>query len=407
MHEWPAARRQQLRVTHICKVKGIAGAERHLLHLLPALAARGVDVRLLVLEDPRTPAGHFRAAARERALPVEIIPARRHADPRLVGRIARSLALDRPDVVHTHMLHGDLYGLAAARRAGIAATVSTRHDNNPFRRRGPIRWLNRRAMRHARRIIAISHSLAAFVRDVEGAPPESVTTIHYGVDVLPAADAEGARRARAALGCGPGDRLIGFVGRLVRQKGVDVLLEAFARVRADRPDVRLCIVGDGPLRATLAARAARLDVGAAISFAGWQENAAELMPAFDLMVVPSRWEGLGLVALEALARARPLVVSAVDALPEIVEHRRSGLIVPAGDPGALADAVLELLDDPAFGRIVGRAGHDRVAREFTIERMVTGTLQVYEDVVAATTGSPRLPTPREEAGSETGIAESP
>jgi glycosyltransferase involved in cell wall biosynthesis len=185
-----------------------------------------------------------------------------------------------------------------------------------------------------------------------------------------------------------------------------VLLEAFARVRADRPAVRLCIVGDGPLRPALEARAAQPDIAGAVTFAGWRENAAELMPAFDLMVVPSRWEGLGLVALEALARARPLVASAVDALPEIVEHQTSGLLVPEGNPDALAGAVRTLIDDPALGRVLARNGRNRVEREFSIERMVTSTLQVYEDVIGAAR-APRPPAPRETAGLETGSAESP
>jgi glycosyltransferase involved in cell wall biosynthesis len=396
---------EPLRVVHLCKVKGIAGAERHLLYLLSGLRSHGVDARLLVLQDPATPADSFCKAAGDLGIPVEVVTASRHVEPALVGRIAARLRHIRPDVVHTHMIHADLYGLEAARRVGMDATVSTRHDNNPFRRRMVIRWLNRRAMRHARRIIAISESLAAFVLDVECPDAGSVVTIHYGLDAR--AEDPGARdRARAALGCTAGDRVIGFVGRLIRQKGVDVLLDAFARVHASHPASRLLVVGDGPLRPALQATAARRHAPGTVAFAGWMDDAMRVMPAFDVMVAPSRWEGFGLVALEALACARPLVVSAVDALPEIVEHRRSGLLVPPDDPAALAGALCELLDDPAGAARLGQAGLDRVQRRFSVERMVRATLSVYGDVLADSRQRLRPRGSRETAGSETGSAAS-
>jgi glycosyltransferase involved in cell wall biosynthesis len=397
---------RSLRVVHVCKVKGIAGAERHLLCLLPALVEQGVDARLLVLEDPASPAEGFCRAARDRGVPVETVTITGHLNPGLVGRIAARLQRTMPDLVHTHMIHGDLYGLAAARRAGIGATVSTRHDNNPFRRQPVMRWLNGRAMGRARRIIAISRSLARFVRDVEGARPESLVTIYYGLDV--GADDRGARdRARAALGWTDTEQVIGFVGRLIPQKGVDVLLDAFAHVHETRPATRLAIVGDGPLRAKLQARIARRLPPGTVVLSGWIDDAMSVMPGFDVMAVPSRWEGLGLVALEALACACPVVASAVDALPEIVEHRETGLLVPADEPAALGGALGELLDDPALSARLGHGGRERVRSQFSIGRMVRATLVVYEDALAASRPHPRQRAPRERAGSGTDTSGSP
>jgi glycosyltransferase involved in cell wall biosynthesis len=376
------------RVVHICKVKGIAGAERHLLQLLPALAERGVDARMLVLEDPAAPARGFCEALQRSGIPVETLRTPRHVDPLLASRIASRLRQAKPDLVHTHLFHADLYGLAAARRACIRAAVSSRHDNNPFRRRALVRWLTRRAMRNARRIIAISHALARFVRDVEGADEASIVPVHYGLRVEGLKGTE-TDQARAALGSRPGERVIGFVGRLIEQKGVDVLLDAFPRIREQHPEAALVIVGDGPLRRDLHARAERLGPG--VRFAGWIDQAVRTMAACDIVVMPSRWEGLGLVALEALACARPLVASDVDALPEIVRNRETGLLVPPGDPSALAAAVVALLNEPGWAASLGEAGREDVRDRFSIERMARATLDVYATVLAETGGRLRTP----------------
>lgn len=364
-----------MRVVHVCKVKGIAGAERHLIELLPALALRGVDVRLLVLEVARTPVPAFRQALEARGVAVDILPIGEPVDLSLVRRLAARLRELAPDLVHTHLVHADLYGIAAARRARIPAMVSSRHDNNPFRRGTLVRWLNRRAMRHVRTVIAISDAVARFVHEVEGVDDASIATIRYGVGAE-ATDDE-ARGARAAIGCGDRDLVVGFVGRLVAQKGVDVLIDAVPRVRARHPTAVTVIVGDGPLAPELRARAAALGLGDCVRFVGWIADARRVMPACDVIVVPSRWEGLGLVALEAMACARPVVASRVDGLAEIVEPAATGLLVPAGDAAALAEAVASVLDRPAWGQALGTAGRRRVVERFSIDAMADATVDVY------------------------------
>ena len=365
-----------MNVVHVCKVSGIAGAERHLLHLLPALAARGVEVRIIVIEEPGRPAAEFCDAMTARGISAETVPVTRHVDPWLVGRLVRRFAALSPDLVHTHLLHADLYGLRAARRAGIRATVSSRHDNNPFRRGWFMRGLTRRAMRDARHIVAISHALARFCVDVEGADPRSVVTIHYGLDAEPV-DPSARESARAALGWHGSGPLVGVVGRLVAQKGIDVLLDAFTAVRRRHSTATLLVVGDGPLRDTLQKQSARLGLESCVRFAGWIAHAKAIMPAVDVMVMPSRWEGLGLAALEAMASARPLVASDVDALPEIVRHEETGLLVPAEDPASLAAAINALLDRPERAAELGANGRQRVLDHFSVQKMTQATIDLY------------------------------
>ena len=368
------------RIVHVCKVRGIAGAERHLLGLLPGLAARGWDVHVLVLGADGSTRG-FRAALAAVGIANRRVAIRAPLDPLAVLELAGELRRLRPQLVHTHLIHADLHGAAAARRAGVAHLVSSRHNTDPFRRRAAVRWLDGLALRRCDRVIAISTAVARFVVEIEGADPAQVCTVPYGVDpaALPPAARADARRALGLAGEAP---VVGFVGRAIRQKGIDVLLDAFTLVLADHPAARLVVVGDGPLRPALERHARRIGLGGTVEFAGWIDGAAALMPACDLVVIPSRWEGFGMVALEAMAAARPIVASRVDALAEIVLDGSTGILVPPEEPAALAGAISRLLGDPACAAALGAAGLERLRREYSVGRMVDATAAVYTELLA-------------------------
>ncbi len=369
-----------MHVVHISKVTGIAGSESHLLMLLPGLAGRGIGVTMVMLEDPARRADDFYEAMAARGVAVERVPIRSDIDLTLTRRLAGKLERLKPDIVHTHLIHADLYGMAAARRAGVKRAVSSRHNDNPFRHNPAIRLANRRAMRRANRVIAISEALNRFVREVEGVPAEKVTTIHYGLEP-PDFPANAREEGRRRFGYGGDTPVVGMFGRLIRQKGVDTLLNAFVLVRQTIPDVALLIVGDGDQRAELEELAGNLGIGGAVTFAGWVPQAYNLMPICDLIAMPSRWEGFGLVALEAMGSARPLIASRVSALPEIVRDGETGLLVPPDDPAALAEAIILVLSDHSLALRLGEAGYRRLADSFSVDKMIRGTLSVYEDVI--------------------------
>lgn len=370
-----------MRIVHISKVTGIAGSEGHLLRLLPGLAQQGLEVQMLVLEDSRLPVTAFCEMLQTHNVQVECISIHGHLDPGLPGRLTRRLAALQPDLVHTHLLHADLYGLPAARRASVPYAISSRHNNDAFRHNRLIKWINRRAMRHADRVITISHALAQFVKEIEGIADYKVVTVHYGLEV-PEQAANLRETARVSLGYAEDIPLVGVFGRLVRQKGIDTLLRAFTTIRRDQPQARLLVVGDGPLRADLEQQVHDLNLGNAVAFTGWLDQAHRLMPACDVIVVPSRWEGFGLVTLEAMGYALPLVASRTSALPEIINDGQTGFLVKPDNPPELAQAVNQLLADPSLARNFGRAGYDRLVTHFSIEKMVDATLKVYTEVTS-------------------------
>ena len=369
-----------MRVIHISKVTGIAGSEGHLLRLLPGLMVQGIDAQMVILEEPERPADSYVAALETRNVPTTRLPIRSHADIQLPGLLRQHFRNAQPDLVHTHLIHADLYGLPAANRAGVAHAISSRHNDDAFRRQPLIRWLNQRAMGKANRVIAISEAVGRFVRNVEGITADKVVTVHYGLEP-PKIPLNARADARARLGIANDVLLIGAFGRLVAQKGFDVLLDAAARVREAHPAMQLVIVGDGPLRADLEAQAASLNLGDTVTFAGWIDDARTLMPACDIITVPSRWEGFGLVTLEAMGYSVPLVASRASALPEIIINGETGLLVPPEDARTLADALTRLFADSSLRDQLGKAGCDRLHDTFSVERMVQATLDVYQSVL--------------------------
>lgn len=335
-----------MRIAHVHKMRGIGGSERHLLTLLPALAERGHDVVFVGLDDPRWDPSDFYGALRVPAV-------RLRAD-----RPWRLLPALRPDVVHTHLVHADLYGAIAARLRGVRL-VSTKHNDDPFRL-GPFRHVERGLGRAADRIVAITDALRRFTIEQVGVREDKVETIHYGLDGPP-----------EAWGENPPDdvsgRIVLSIARLVAQKGVDVAIRALADLGAGHT---LVVLGEGPERATLERLAA--DLGVCVHLAGRVPDVAAWLRRADVYVQPSRWEGFGLGVLEAMHAGLPVVASAVSSLPELVVDGETGLLVPVDDPAALA-AALERAT-PALGA----AARERARTEFSVERMATKHAELYE-----------------------------
>jgi len=342
-----------VKVAHIHRMRGIGGSERHLLALLPGLAALGVEPVFVGLDDPAWDPEPFYA---QLSVPAVRLRMGHELDPRVVGRLRG--ALRGADVVHTHLVHADVYGALAC---GDRKLVSTKHNDDPFRA-GPFRHVERALTRRAARVIAITEALKRFNVDRVGLPAEKIDVVHYGLDAPPQAWGE-----NADLGLPDGARVLLAISRLVPQKGLDVAVRALRRVREEEPRAVLVVLGEGPERARLA--------GDGVYLPGRVGDVSALLGRAELLVHPARWEGFGLALLEAMLAGKPVVASRVSSIPEIVADGVTGLLVPPDDPEALAAAILRVLRGP--GRL-GEAGLARARSEFSVERMARRTLAVYE-----------------------------
>jgi glycosyltransferase involved in cell wall biosynthesis len=347
-------------VLNLQKVSGISGSEAHLLSVLPLLRDRGWDARMLVLHEDEPGAHEFIAAMRERRVPTEAWRMRFDLDPRVPAR----LATRRPAVLHTHLVHADVLGLPAGALARVPVRVSTKHGFNEFRGNRAVAAADRAAARFATAQIAISHGLARYLAQTEGFAEDDFTVVHYGID------------AAAEPPPPPAPTRLAAVGRLIPIKGFDLLLRAFVLARAEVPELTLEVAGAGPLDAALRASAPE-----GVTFLGRVAPVQEVYERNAIVVVPSRGEGFGMVALEAAERGRAVIASDVGGLPEIVADGETGVIVPREDVDALARAIVVLSRDGELVRQYGHAARRRALDQFSAGAAADGVELVYRDLL--------------------------
>lgn len=350
-----------MRVVHVHRMRGIGGSERHLLTLLPALAERGFEPVFVGLDDPGWDPADFYGALQ---VPSLRIRAPRDLDPLLLARLVRSL---RADVVHTHLVHADIYGGVAAKLRG-ARLVSTKHNDDPFRT-GAFRFVERGLAHLADRIVTITDSLRLFTIESVGVPAAKVETIRYGMDEPP-----------EPWGVNPPDdvpagaRVLVAVARLTPQKGIDVAIRALATLP---DDTVLVVLGEGPERAPLESLARELGISSRLFLPGRVPDVAAWLRRATVLVHPARWEGFGLGVLEAMLAGLPVVASDVSSLPELVVDGETGILVRPDDPPALGIGIARALEEPVR---FGAAGRERARREFSVARMADRTAELYRSL---------------------------
>ena len=360
-----------MKVLHATKVQGIGGAEQHLLALLPALRERGIDARFLSLDGGQD-SERFHRALDDRDVPWKRVRSGRDVSTKLAANVVRAVHTEAPDLLHTHMVHADVYGSLAA-HALRTPFISTRHNDDRYLL-GPFRHVDRAFMHGVRRIVAISDAVREFhIR--AGLSPEKLVTIHYGLDDVPASPSE---VTPDALGIPADAPLVLAIGRLIEQKDHATLLEAFARVHGTHPDARLAILGWGPLEARTKALVHELGLDEVAFILGRVEPRDWLARA-DVFAHTSRWEGFGIVLLEAMLSGLPVVATRVSAIPEIVVDGETGLLAPPGDAAAVASSLGQLLDDVELRQRLGASGLARARKEFSVQNMVEQTIRVYEE----------------------------
>jgi glycosyltransferase involved in cell wall biosynthesis len=356
------------RALHLQKVAGISGSEAHLISLLPRLKERGWDIRFLMLHEDEPGAWDFARELTARGIPLDAIPLAADVDPIAFFRIAGYLARHRPRILHTHLVHADVYGQLTGALTGVPVRVSTKHGFNEFRENPGFALGDRAIATFAHAHIAISRGLARYLEEVEGFDGASFEIVHYGIEPNGAPPSYDGDQPR--LLC---------VGRLIPIKGHIVLLRAFAEARRQIPDLRLDIAGRGPLEPALRALAKELEVDDAIRFLGYVAPVQRAIEDAAIVVVPSMGEGFGMVALEAMERARPVIAAEIGGLGELVEEGVTGLLVPPGEAEPLAHAIVQLAADLPRAVEMGEAGRRRALEQFLQERCTDRTELVYRD----------------------------
>jgi len=309
-------------------------------------------------------------------------------DPSLSLRLAASFRRERIDLVHTHLFGADLHASIAARCFGNLPVVTTIHSDchDNWRQRLVAGSL----LRSVQRIVAVGKRVSDYlVSDWPDLAPK-LSIIPNGVQDLPNASALRAS-ARSLLGLDGADLVIGTVGRLSREKAHSNLLLAFRAVADRQPNARLIILGEGPLRPRLESLRSSLGLGGRVDMPGNLPNASHLIPAFDLFVLSSHWEGLPMALLEAMVAGLPCVCTNVGSVREAIRDPETGRLVPPGEPGALALALLDLIGKPEQGLALGQAARQLVIRDYSASAMVASYQKLYLETLtsSAADGRPR------------------
>jgi glycosyltransferase involved in cell wall biosynthesis len=352
-------------ILHIQKVAGIAGSETHLLSLLPSLRERGWGVRMLMLHEREPGAREFARELSARGVAVDAIPLRADVDPVAFLRLTAYLARTRPALLHTHLVHGDVYGQLAGTLARVPVRFSTKHGFNEFREGRLFALADRAVGRLAHAHIAVSRGLARYLAETEGFAEDGFDIVHYGI----AAD--------GTAGPYEGPPRFLSVGRLIPIKGHIVLFRALAAAVERVPELELKVAGRGPLDPALRALARELGLEKRIEFLGQVVPIRDVVEDVTAVVVPSLGEGFGMVALEAMERARPVIAAKIGGLVDIVRHGETGLLVQAGEVEPLAQAMVDLASEPALATQLGAAGRERALAWFLEERSVDRTEILY------------------------------
>jgi len=287
--------------------------------------------------------------------------------PALLWRLFRLLGRLRADVVHTHDERPHLYGTLAGRLARVKQVIHTRHHGLNIRLSRRQIWLVKAMAGWIDRYVCVSRD-SARVAAAQGIPHRKVEVIHNGIDLERFPDAGPRPR-------GP----IVAVARLSPEKSLDTLVRATALAVQEDRDITVEIAGDGPCRGELAALAEQLGLTVRqLRFLGQVKEIPQLLARSDVFVLPSLSEGISLTLLEAMASGMAVAATQVGGNPEVVADGATGLLVPAGDPPALAAALLRLRRQRDLNRRLGRAGRARVERLFDIRRMVADYEALYQ-----------------------------
>jgi glycosyltransferase involved in cell wall biosynthesis len=353
----------------------VGGAENMVSALATCLAPREFQVTVACIGAPG-PMGEElkRSGCRVISLGLDI----KYASKFLIIRRLRDLLRElRPEILHTHLYHPNLYGRIASLGMGLKGRVATVH--NVYKRvkmhRRLMNWLLGQV---SDCVVVFSPEVAKDVLHYDRIAPSRLRLLSPGVRVEERSVRESREAARERLGIK--GFCIGTVARLEEQKGHEYLLEAISQVRSEIADLAVVIVGDGPRRSQMEEQAASLGVSGCVRFLGTRRDVPLILRGLDLYVQPSLWEGIPLTLLEAMGAGVPAISTRVGRAPEVIQDGENGRLVPPGDADALAAAILDAYRHPEWRRRWKELGEFTIREKYSLDRMLRQFADIYLDI---------------------------
>ncbi|MBN1349822.1 glycosyltransferase family 4 protein [candidate division KSB1 bacterium] len=368
---------QNLNILFVNSILMFAGGEIWMLTTMKELERRGHRVWLMCNAGTEL-------EKRAGKLGINVMPIRLRGDldPWSIFRIYRFLVKSRIDLILTNMEKELRLCGVAAKMAGKIPVVSRRGIDYPLKNNWRYKFTYNVL---ATQIVANSESTRRSL--LQNAPwllADRIRVIYNGIDPE-FYKLEKTTDLRAALGLPPHAPIIGFVGQLNERKGIHELLPAFSRCVRDFPTAQLLLAGDGDLREHIRQFAIQNELQGNIHIAGFRDDIPNIMRTIDMLVLPSRWEGFGIVLIEAMAAAKPVITTNISSMPEIVVHGETGLIVEARNAIELYEAMHQLIAQPETARQLGQNGRERILRYFTLSEMTDQYENLFNGLVETRT----------------------
>ena len=366
-----------MKILQLISSGGYYGIEHMLMNLTTALGKLRHQCVIGIFHNMHRPNTEFGDVARRQGIPVETIICRRQVDWGAVRAVKQYIAKHDVDVIHTHGYKADVYGYFAARQLG-KPIVATYHSSplQTARLRLYTR-LDHVLLRRFDAVVAISRERCGALHEF-GVPSGKITTIWNGIDVSTFRNAMPALAGASAKREG---KVVGVVGRLVPEKGVQFLLYAASEVVTRYPDTLFLVVGGGPQRTELEELARDLGIQGNVRFLGQRRDMPEIYAAMDIFVLPSFDEGLPMCVLEAQAAGKPVIGTAVGGTPDVVRHNQNGILVEPKEISGLRDGMLQLLGDSDLRTQLGRNGQAWVEKHFSADVMAARYRKFYDQVL--------------------------
>ncbi len=368
-------------VLFLISSEGYYGVENMLLSLAMQLARLGTRCVVGVFRNSQSPHTEIADEAQRQGLPVEVIPCCGKWDRKAISEIRLLLKKHSVDVVHTHGYKPDLYALAAIGRRRTALVATSHNWPSALLSMRMYAVLDRLALRMFDKVVVVSDKVGHILRG-SGVDADKLAFIPNGVDLQRFANAAPKLRDELGLAHKP---VVGFVGRLVSEKGGPVLIQAAKTVLATRPETRFVLVGDGPARQEWQNLAETLGIADNVIFTGARSDMPEVYASMDLVVLPSEIEAMPMCLLEAMAAGKTVIATSVGAVPRIVIPSKTGLLIEPKAADALASSMLHLLREKELSLQLANNGKAHVTQHFSAEAMASTYLGLYEEVLSERT----------------------
>jgi glycosyltransferase involved in cell wall biosynthesis len=352
-----------------------SGAEKQFALLATRLPRDEFDVHAVTL----TRGGPYESTIRDAGLRLTSLNKRMKFDPLTLWRLRSLLKAEKPDLLHSWIFAANAYGRLVAGNHETPKVIVSERCVDSWKSPWQL-WLDQKQIARTTRLVGNSQSVAEFYRAL-GVPGEKLVVIPNGVE-LPNGPPLDRDRALAEFAIPPGSRVVGFVGRLARQKRINDIVWAMQILKQLTDRVYLMLIGDGPERNSLSELARHMECDHLVRFVGHRDDAARLIGLFNVFWLASDFEGMSNSIMEAMAAGVPVVASDIPPNRELVVDGQTGFLVKVGDSVGIAQFTDRLLADPALARRLGDAGRERVQSEFSVDRMVSRHADLYREVVA-------------------------